>query len=61
MIDLEEINKEIEQLENCGCTSYKVCEKLSVLYIVRNNFSGLDSISAKNNSDMMISTIPMMK
>lgn len=60
MIDIEEINKEIYKLENCECTSYKICEKLAILYIVRNNLPGLESVSAKknNNSDMMM---PIMK
>ena len=62
MIDIEEINKEISKLENCECTSYKICEKLAILYIVRNNLPGLESVSAKKNNnattDMMM---PMMK
>lgn len=37
MIDLNEINKEIESLENSGHTSYAVCEKLANLYIVRDH------------------------
>lgn len=61
MINIEEINKEIHKLENCECTSYKICEKLAILYIVRNNLPGLESVSAKknnnNNSDMMMSMI----
>lgn len=37
MISLQEINKEIEELENSGHTSYAVCEKLANLYIVRDH------------------------
>ena len=64
MIDLEEINEEIEKLENCGCTTYKICEKLAILYIVREHNAGLEPAPAKKNnntntnSDMMMS---MMK
>ena len=63
MIDIEEVNKEIEKLENCGCTTYKICEKLAILYIVRDHNQGLDPVPAKkSSSDMMMSTtVPMMK
>lgn len=36
MLDLKEIEGEISRLEN-GSTTYHACEKLSVLYAVRNN------------------------
>lgn len=37
MLNIEEINKEINELENSGHTSYAVCEKLANLYIVRDH------------------------
>lgn len=40
MINMDEINEEIEKLEQCNCTTYQVCEKLAILYTVRNNFKG---------------------
>lgn len=42
MIDIDEINEEIERLER-GATTYSSCEKLSVLYAVRNNARIQDS------------------
>lgn len=42
MIDMNEINEEIERLER-GATTYSSCEKLSVLYAVRNNARNQDS------------------
>lgn len=39
MIDIKEINEEISNLENCDCTTYDVCRKLAILYIVRDHFS----------------------
>lgn len=38
MLDLEEINREIEKLENCK-TSYATCERLSILYNVRDHIT----------------------
>lgn len=37
MLNLDEINKEIKALEDSGCTSYSVCQKLAILYIVRDH------------------------
>lgn len=37
MIDIKLINEEINKLENCD-TSYAVCEKLAILYIVREHY-----------------------
>lgn len=38
MLNLDEINEEIAKLEECNCTSYQVCEKLAILYIVRDHY-----------------------
>lgn len=40
MLNIDEINKEIERLEKCDCTTYGVCQKLANLYIVRDHFKG---------------------
>lgn len=37
MVDMREVEEEIEKLENCGATTYSVCEKLSVLYSVKDH------------------------
>ena len=52
MLDIEEINKEIEKLENRE-TSYSVCEKLAVLYTVRDHM-----MKNKNTSPMVSNEIP---
>ena len=56
MIDLEQINEEIKRLENCNCTSYNVCEKLAILYTVRDHYSK----PINSSSSMMKSTSSMM-
>ena len=55
MIDLEEINEEINRLEKCDCTTYSVCEKLAILYTVRNNYS-----KPINPSNSTMKTMPSM-
>ena len=47
MINMDEINEEIDKLEQCDRTTYPLCEKLAILYTVRNNFKG------NQNGDMM--------
>lgn len=37
MIDLEKIEREIDELEARGDTTYSLCERLSWLYIVRDH------------------------
>lgn len=38
MLNLDEINEEIVKLEQCDCTTYQVCEKLAILYTVRDHY-----------------------
>lgn len=60
MLNIDEINKEINRLENCNCTTHGVCEKLANLYIVRDHFkSGVSekktsAIEAKTKSSATI-------
>ena len=37
MLNMEEIHKEIKNLEECDKTTYDVCKKLAILYIVRDH------------------------
>lgn len=37
MVDMREVQEEINKLENCGRTTYSVCERLSVLYSVKDH------------------------
>ena len=37
MVDMKEVQDEIDKLENCGKTTYSVCEKLSILYNVKDH------------------------
>lgn len=39
MLKLEEIDEEIKTLENSNNTSYSVCQKLAILYIVRDHMN----------------------
>lgn len=38
MIDIKDIEKEIEKLENSDCVTYNICDKLAMLYIVRDHY-----------------------
>lgn len=38
MLDMEEIDEEIKVLENADCTTYSVCERLAILYTVKEHF-----------------------
>ena len=40
MLDMVEINKEIKKLEEECCTDYSTCNKLAILYIVRDHYKG---------------------
>jgi hypothetical protein len=39
MIDLDEINHEIDELEHADETTYRLCERLSWLYTVRDHLA----------------------
>ena len=47
MLNMDMINEEIKALEECN-TSYAVCEKLAMLYIIRDHYKG-----GNGQSDMM--------
>jgi len=36
---MDEIHEEIKKLENCNCTSWDVCKKLAILYIIREHYN----------------------
>ena len=40
MLDIEKIGTEIKTLEETPCTTYGVCEKLAMLYIIRDHYGG---------------------
>lgn len=46
MVDLNEINREISRLENAG-TTYANCEKLAMLYTVRQNQGKVENRSVE--------------
>ena len=37
MLNIKEINQEIKTLENSEITSYPICQKLAILYTVRDH------------------------
>lgn len=55
MLNIDEIHEEIKKLENCNCTSWDVCKKLAILYIIREHYN--NSPSQKDNGVSM--TNPM--
>lgn len=42
MIDINDINREIASLENNNMANFQTCEKLSVLYIIRDHIDNHD-------------------
>ena len=56
MINIDEINKEIETLEN-GCTSYSNCQKLAILYTVKDHL--MNKMTMNSNSMDMSMNSPM--
>ena len=49
MLDLEKINAEIKSLEETKCTTYGVCEKLAMLYTIRDHYAGGEVASEEVN------------
>lgn len=45
MLDIKEINKEIKKLEESDRTNMTICERLSILYTVRDHFKNKDMVS----------------
>ena len=40
MLNMDEISQEIEKLEKSEYTTYDVCKKLAILYIVKDHYGG---------------------
>ena len=57
MLNMDEIHKEIEKLENCDCTSQDVCKKLAILYIIKDHHK--NSSSQKDNELNISMSSPM--
>ena len=49
MLDMNEIYEEIANLEQCH-TSYDVCKKLAILYIVRDHYRQPVEVENKNET-----------
>ena len=43
MLNIDKINEEIKALEESHCTTYGICEKLAMLYTVRDHYAGGES------------------
>jgi hypothetical protein len=52
MLDIKEINKEIKKLEESDRTNMTICERLSILYTVRDHFKNKDMVSQPTTSMM---------
>lgn len=55
MLDLEKINAEIKSLEETRCTTYGVCEKLAMLYTIRDHYAGGEVTSDEVMEEPMMS------
>lgn len=58
MLNMDEINQEIEKLEHKDYTTYDVCQKLAILYTIRNNYKGGNGASTMPTSKMEGPTVP---
>lgn len=58
MLDINEINREIQVLENCNITNYAVCKKLAILYTIKDHYKGMNNNELK--IDNMGNSIPKM-
>lgn len=38
MLDMKVINQEIKKLESSDVTNYNICEKLAILYIIKDHY-----------------------
>ena len=52
---MHEIHEEIAKLEKCDCTTYDVCRKLAILYIVREHYGK----NGGNETNTMATTMRM--
>lgn len=53
MLDMNEINREIQILENCDNTNYAVCKKLAILYTIRDHYNyNYDATNYTKDSSM---------
>ena len=62
MINIDEINDEIKALEQAGCTNYTVCNKLAILYIIRDHYkedAGAGASTMKVTPDNDLSKMSM--
>ena len=59
MLNMDEIHEEIKSLEKCNRTTYDVCKKLAILYIVRDHYKGNAETGTNNIMRMTTSAEPM--
>ena len=57
MLNMDEINAEIEKLENCDHTTYELCQKLAILYTVKDHY---EKKYMNNNTPSMRNTMSAM-
>ena len=58
MLNIEEINDEINKLEECEYTTYGNCQKLAMLYIVRDHYEPKQETSI-NDAGVVAPMMPM--
>lgn len=61
MLNMEEIEKEIHKLEECGDTTYGICDKLATLYIVRAHYKPEPASNYMSPSSSMSMMKPLEK
>ena len=60
MLNIKEIEEEIMKLEECDYTTYDVCRKLAILYIVREHYGQKNSTVASTTRMSTTTSSPMM-
>jgi hypothetical protein len=62
MLNMDEINQEIEKLEKCDYTTYDICKKLAILYVVKDHYGGkADSMMPMSKSVAPSMSAPPIK
>ena len=59
MINMDEINDEIKRLEECEYTTYGTCQKLALLYIVRDHYKPEQKVKKNHDAGMPAMMQPM--
>lgn len=58
MLNIDEVYEEIKKLENCEYTTYDICKKLAILYVVKDHYKPAQ-VATKSSMDLDMSKSPI--